>query len=85
MLNSTAEYSEVAHDMECLAKMQPGFLGVESVREQVGITVSYWESLSAIKSWKDNVDHKIAQQKGRDKFYKTYKVEICKVEKCYTF
>lgn len=75
----------LAQKMEALAKTQPGFLGVESAREEIGITVSYWKSLEAIKNWKDNVEHKIAQQKGRDEFYKSYKVEICKVEKSYTF
>tara|TARA_R110001592_G_scaffold61993_6_gene189435 strand:- start:1879 stop:2202 length:324 start_codon:yes stop_codon:yes gene_type:complete len=78
-------YSEMAKKMEALAKLQPGFLGVESAKEKVGITVSYWESLEAIKNWKENIEHKIAQQKGKEEFYQSYKVEICKVEKNYTF
>lgn len=85
VLNPNDDYSIMAKRMEELAKQQPGFLGVESAREKVGITVSYWESLEAIKNWKDNVEHKIAQQKGKEEFYKSYKVEICKVEKSYTF
>lgn len=31
-----------------LAKQQDGFLGVESVRNEIGITVSYWKNLNSI-------------------------------------
>lgn len=68
-----------------LAKQQPGFLGIESAREKIGITVSYWDSLEAIKNWKTNTDHLLAQQKGIALFYKEYAVKICKVERGYHF
>ena len=42
-------YAEMAERMMELAAQQPGFLGVESAREQLGITVSYWASLDAIR------------------------------------
>lgn len=62
--NDTADYSTVADKMEELAKQQPGFLGVESVRDHsgLGITISYWESLEAIENWKQNVLHKEAKK-----------------------
>jgi heme-degrading monooxygenase HmoA len=37
---------------------------------ELGITVSYWKSLEAIKSWKENSAHKIAQEKGKQEWYK---------------
>lgn len=81
----TEGYNEMAKKMEDLAKVQPGFLGVDSAREDVGITVSYWESLDAIKSWKQNSEHLIAQQKGRKQWYSWYNTRICKVEREYEF
>jgi heme-degrading monooxygenase HmoA len=42
----------MADEMVKLASVQPGFLGVESAREGVGITLSYWDSLEAIQKWK---------------------------------
>lgn len=78
-------YSDMAQKMEDLAKKQNGFLGIESVREDVGITVSYWESLEAIKTWKQNSEHLIAQQKGREQWYSWYNTRICKVEREYDF
>ena len=78
-------YSEMAIKMETLAKQQPGFLGVESARNEIGITVSYWESLEAIANWKQNLDHLDAQFLGRQKWYENYVVRIAKVEKEYSF
>lgn len=78
-------YSIMAQQMENLAQQQKGFLGVESAREEVGITVSYWESLSAIAAWKQNAEHLVAQQKGIKDWYSNYKVRICLVEREYNF
>ena len=68
-----------------LALQQPGFLGVESAREDIGITVSYWRDLDAIKTWKAQVDHQLAQKLGREIWYSSYKVRIAKVERDYQF
>ncbi|MET2985436.1 antibiotic biosynthesis monooxygenase family protein [Aureibaculum conchae] len=78
-------YAAMSEKMVDLAEQQPGFLGVESVREDVGITVSYWESLEAIKNWKMNTEHMVARNKGRSLWYKHFKVRICKVERDYDF
>lgn len=78
-------YAETAQRMLELAAGQPGYLGVEGVREGLGITVSYWESLEAIRHWKQQTEHLIAQQKGRTDWYAAYKTRICKVERDYGF
>ncbi|SIS71883.1 antibiotic biosynthesis monooxygenase family protein [Belliella pelovolcani] len=78
-------YDEMAKLMEQLVVNQNGYLGHESVRNGLGITVSYWESLAAIKTWKANSDHQIAQKLGRKDWYKQFKVRICKVEHDYDF
>ena len=78
-------YAEMAELMETFAKTQEGFLGIESARDEIGITVSYWQSLEAIKNWKQQSEHLIAQKKGRTDWYSYYKVRICKVEREYEF
>lgn len=83
--NNVEGYSEMAHKMETLAKKQSGFLGIDSARNEIGITVSYWESLEAIKNWKQQSEHLIAQLKGRQDWYNWYHVRICKVEREYDF
>ncbi|MFD2033800.1 antibiotic biosynthesis monooxygenase family protein [Belliella marina] len=86
LLNNDQEgYSEMAELMESLVVNQKGYLGHESVRDGMGITISYWESLEAIKEWKMQSDHLLAQKMGREKWYKQFKTRICKVERDYGF
>ena len=68
-----------------LASKQDGFLGIESAREELGITVSYWRDMESIKKWKENAEHTIAREKGRAEWYKSFKVRITKVEIDYEF
>ncbi len=78
-------YGEMADKMVALAQEQSGYLGHESAREEIGITVSYWENLEAIRNWKQQIDHLVAQEKGREMWYASYKTRICKVERDYGF
>ena len=82
---NTQGYLEMSDKIESLAKLQDGFLGMDSARSTIGITVSYWSSLNAIKKWKQQSDHIIAQEKGKRDWYDWYKVKICKVEHEYEF
>ena len=81
-------YGQTAALLEELAQQQPGFLGIESARNPpglgtLGITVSYWDSLDAIRSWKRQANHRMAQATGRQHWYKAYQVRICRVERAY--
>ena len=76
-------YAAMSDRMIELAEKQPGFLGVEHAREDLGITVSYWKDLESIKNWKHHAEHSIARQKGREEWYKDYKVRIARVERDY--
>ena len=78
-------YDAMAREMDELAKHQDGYLGIESARNELGITVSYWKSLEAIKNWKANSRHLLAQKYGREKWYEHYKVRIGKIERDYDF
>ncbi len=78
-------YSEIADRMVELAKQQEGFLGVESARNELGITVSYSKDLNSIKKWRENTEHTIAREKGRNEWYDSFKTRIAKVERDYEF
>ncbi len=79
-------YGDMAETMVKLAKTQPGFLGVESTRDEtgLGITVSYWKDETSIASWKANGQHKIARQSGNEKWYEYYNLRVAKVERSYS-
>jgi heme-degrading monooxygenase HmoA len=78
-------YGETARRMVELAAQQPGFLGVESARSDLGITVSYWASLEAIAAWKAESEHRVAQATGRSQWYESFTVRVCRVERDYNF
>jgi heme-degrading monooxygenase HmoA len=75
-------YGEMAERMEELARQQPGFLGVESARDEsgLGITVFYWATLDAVAAWGRHAEHLVAQHLGREKWYECYTLRVCKVE-----
>ncbi len=77
-------YAETAARMVELAALQPGFLGVESAREDLGITISYWSDLESIKKWKAQAEHLEAQRLGMDKWYSNYMTRIALVERDYS-
>jgi heme-degrading monooxygenase HmoA len=77
-------YDDTARQMLELATEQPGFLGFESARQEIGISVSYWESLEAIAAWKANITHRHAQGRAKD-WYKAFRVRVCRVEREYGF
>jgi heme-degrading monooxygenase HmoA len=78
-------YGDTAARMVDLAKHQPGFLGVESVRgaDGVGITVSYWASEEAIAAWRHHAEHSLARSQGRERWYSQFSVRVAKVERAY--
>ncbi|UZD23813.1 antibiotic biosynthesis monooxygenase [Algoriphagus halophytocola] len=78
-------YAETAEEMLRLAADQEGYLGHESVRDGLGITISYWASEKSILNWKQQTDHLLAQRMGREKWYKAYKTRVCMVERDYGF
>ncbi len=76
-------YGEMADHMIALAQQHKGFLGIESARDNLGITVSYWSNLDSIKAWKMNAEHLVAQKMGRQSWYSNFRVRISKVEREY--
>ncbi|SES80360.1 antibiotic biosynthesis monooxygenase family protein [Hymenobacter actinosclerus] len=78
-------YGEMAVLMDEMARQQPGYLGIESARDELGITVSYWRDEESIRGWKAQLDHLQAQRQGRAQWYSAYQVRVCKVERAYGF
>ena len=75
-------YESTADRMVELASKQPGFLELETIRAEngEGITVSYWSSLEAIANWRIQLEHQLAQKKGKETWYKKYQVRVCRVD-----
>ena len=76
------EYFTTATQLKDLAISKYGCLDFVSVTEgNEEIAISYWQTMQQIQAWKNDPQHLHAQTLGRDKWYKSYKVEICEVVK----
>jgi len=85
-------YNEMSNRMFEIVRKQPGFLRFESVTDGIvsetpllGITVYYWKNVDSMKNWKENSEHIFAQESGKEKWYQSYKIRICKIERDYEF
>jgi heme-degrading monooxygenase HmoA len=76
-------YAAMSGSMHALAAEQPGFLGIESAREGIGITVSYWKDHESARAWKQVAAHLVAQRRGREVWYADYRVRVATVERDY--
>jgi heme-degrading monooxygenase HmoA len=82
-LDFNEEYSAASARMMELAQQQPGFVSADSVRgsDGLGITVSYWTSLAAIAQWKSQSEHLAVQKLGLQKWYLSYSIKVCRIER----
>ena len=78
-------YGKAAQRMVELAEKEDGFLGIDTAREEIGVTVSYWRDLASILKWKNNIEHVAVRKKGKISWYKAYTTRICLVEKEYSW
>lgn len=76
-------YGAMADEMVALAAEQPGFLGFETARSGLGISVSYWKDETSIAQWKQNARHRLAQKLGNTRWYDAYRIRVCRVEREY--
>lgn len=75
-------YEETAARMFELAAEQPGFLGIETAREDEGITVCYWRDEESITGWRENAEHQLAREQA-DRWYRSWSVRVARVERAY--
>ena len=74
-------YDEMNARMLALAQQQPGYLGIESGRGEIGVSVTYWRSLEDIAAWKANAEHRLAQEKGYKLWYRAFATRVALVER----
>jgi heme-degrading monooxygenase HmoA len=80
------EYAEMAERMEVLARQQPGFVDMVSVRDPVtrqGITVAYFDDEESVAAWRRHPEHAEAQRRGIADFYDEYEVTVAAITRQY--
>ena len=80
-----ADYNAAGERMFTLVQQQPGFLGVESTRDEhgFGITVAYFDNEENIARWRNHSEHAATRERGKREWYEHFEVRVAKVERAY--
>lgn len=80
-----AGYAAASAMMDAEAARQPGYLGMEAVRDAggVGITISYWADEAAALAWRAHAAHRVTRDRGRADWYDRYRVIVTEVSRSY--
>jgi len=74
-------YSTMAEKLQKLAMEKYGCTEFTAVAEgKQEITISCWDNLHQIKRWKQDALHLSAQENGRNKWYKSYRVYVTEIK-----
>ena len=81
------EYGTRAQAIYELAVKMPGMLSAADFVAEDGERVSIIEFDSAdnLRAWREHPDHMRAQEEGRARFYASYRIQICMVERTAEF
>jgi heme-degrading monooxygenase HmoA len=81
------EYGPVAARMEELAHAMPGFLAIKTFTAGDGERVSIVEFADeeSQRAWREHPEHREAQRLGRERFYATFRIQVCRVERAHDF
>ena len=82
-----AEYHARAEQMYAIVSQMPGLLSAKDYTADDGERVSIIEFDSAehLRGWREHPDHLRAQLEGRERFYASYDIAICVVERAAHF
>lgn len=73
------EYNDLAARMMKITSAMPGFISIREYSDANGesLGLTEWASAEALAAWRDHPEHQKAQERGRELFYKDYKITIC--------
>jgi heme-degrading monooxygenase HmoA len=76
-------YGSLAGELEAQAAAVPGFVEFKEFVAADGerLALVTFASAAAEAAWRDDPDHRSAQQEGRDAFYSEYDVAVCAVQR----
>ncbi len=72
-------YGELAVRMEDRARAMPGFIDFTTFTAPDGerVSVIVFDTIAHQHAWRDDPEHRVARQRGRDAFYSEYSISVC--------
>ena len=72
-------YGELAAHMEDRARAMTGFVDFKTFAAADGerLSVIVFDTIAHQHAWRDDSEHRAAQQRGRDTLYSEYSISVC--------
>jgi heme-degrading monooxygenase HmoA len=82
-----AEYGRRADEIYALAEKMPGLISSRDYVAEDGerVAIVEFDTEEHLLAWRDHAEHRRAQAQGRESFYASYSIQICRVERASTF
>ena len=82
------EYFDIAESIRGDLEKIDGFISIERFKSTVTegkiLSLSFWETESAIEEWRNQTAHKKAQSKGYHEVFSSYRLRVAEVIRDYT-
>ena len=82
------EYLKIAVELRSLLANREGFISIErfqSLNEEGKIlSLSFWDSEDSIEKWRNTLEHRAGQKKGKDSLFHSYRIRVAQVVRDYT-
>jgi len=75
------EYGQRVGKLFEIVTAMPGFRGIRSYEAEDGERMSLieFDSHESLAAWRENAEHAIAQELGKQKYYSEYHLQICEL------
>jgi heme-degrading monooxygenase HmoA len=82
-----AAYEALAGRMWELAAAMPGFVSVDASTTSDGreLAIVKFEDEATLAAWRNHPEHLLAQDRGRQEFYRSYQIQVCELVREYDF
>ncbi|MCG9731896.1 antibiotic biosynthesis monooxygenase [Shewanella sp. Isolate13] len=83
----TTEYLDIANEIRPLLAEIEGFISIERFQSLTNegkvLSLSFWRDEEAIKEWRCLEGHRLAQSKGRNSVFESYRLRVAGVIRDY--
>jgi heme-degrading monooxygenase HmoA len=82
-----AAMTALGERVSAIAGTMPGLISYRDYTAADGenVTVVEFASEPELLAWRDQPEHRAAQERGRREFFADYTIQVCRVERSYTF
>ena len=81
-------YLELASMLKPLLSETEGYIGGERYQSLINpnkvLSINIWENEEAVKRWRNQTEHRMAQLEGKQELFKSYKITVANIRREYT-